>query len=442
MGLIVALACTNLANMLIARAANRQKELAIRLSMGAGRFRIVRQMIAEGLSLSLLGGLAGFAFAYVLSVLNSHFTPPTTLHIESLGLDWHVDPVRDGYTPEKAQAFFENLPARLKAATAVSSVALAAQSPFSTEVEPVPMTTVDAAGFGKVVQLVAKQSVGAGYFAELSEPTLAGREFEEHDQRTSLEASTSAALPAVLNQTAKQKLFGNEDAIGRLIRDDKSPYEVVGVIRDFANVDGFKQATLYLPLTSRDFARPRAEGITVIVRADSPSNASRAIRKELASLDPNLNLFNVQTLDAYLERSRAALRFSIQTYSAMGVFGLILAGIGLAGVTAYSVAQRSKEIGIRMALGARGWQILALVLREGAGLVSVGTILGFMGAIGLARIVSALMNVFADALELGTRDPLLLIGAPVLLAIVALLACYVPARRAAKVDPLLALRQE
>lgn len=538
MGLIVALACTNLANLLIARAANRRKELAIRLSMGAGRFRIVRQMIAEGLSLSLLGGLAGFGFAYVLSVLNSHFSPSTTLATEPLGLDWHaavfafalalvcgiafslapalqatkadltpalkqgaalhlpgyrrigfrnllmvaqvaaslllllmtgflvlgishksrldtkfdprsmllfsLDPVRDGYTAEKAQALFENLPARLKADTAINGVALADQPPFSTDslVEPVPMTAVDAAGSGKVVPLVARLSVGAGYFAALSERTLAGREFEEHDQRTSAEASTSAALPAVLNQTAKEKLFGNENAIGRHIRDDKGSYEVVGVVRDFTNVDGFKQATLYLPLTRRDFSRPPGGGITVMVRSDVLSDASSAIRKEFEALDPNLNLFHVQTLAAYLERSRAALQFSIQTYSAMGLFGLILAGIGLAGVTAYAVAQRSKEIGIRMALGARSWQVLALVLREGAALVGIGTILGFVGAIGLAKIVSALMHAFADTLEIGTGDPLLLIGAPTLLAVVALLACYVPARRATQVDPLLALRQE
>jgi ABC-type antimicrobial peptide transport system permease subunit len=143
-----------------------------------------------------------------------------------------------------------------------------------------------------------------------------------------------------------------------------------------------------------------------------------------------------------LDRSRAALQFSIQSYAGIGVFGLVLAAIGLAGVTAYSVAQRNKEIGIRMALGARKSQVLGLVLREGVALVGVGTVLGFVGAVGLAKIVAALANIFGDALKVGTSDPLLLVGAPVLLAGVALSACYVPARKAAKIDPLRALRQE
>jgi putative ABC transport system permease protein len=124
------------------------------------------------------------------------------------------------------------------------------------------------------------------------------------------------------------------------------------------------------------------------------------------------------------------------------VFGLVLAAIGLAGVTAYAVAQRRKEIAIRTALGASKAQVLGLVLREGAALVGVGTVIGFLGAIGLAKIVSSLANMFVDALRVGTDDLRLLIGAPLLLAAVAMLACYVPARRAVKIDPLKALRQE
>ena len=124
------------------------------------------------------------------------------------------------------------------------------------------------------------------------------------------------------------------------------------------------------------------------------------------------------------------------------MFGLVLAAIGLAGITAYSVAQRRKEIAIRTALGASRAQVLGLVLREGAALVGVGTALGFLGAIALAKIVSALAHMFVDALRVGTNDPRLLIAAPLLLAAVAMLACYIPARRSAKIDPLRALRQE
>jgi ABC-type antimicrobial peptide transport system permease subunit len=132
----------------------------------------------------------------------------------------------------------------------------------------------------------------------------------------------------------------------------------------------------------------------------------------------------------------------VSTYGGIGVFGLVLAAIGLAGVTAYAVSQRRKEIGIRMALGARKGQVLLLVLREGMALVSVGTALGFLGAIALAKLLSALINIFAESFKVGTNDPRLLVGAPLLLAGLAMLACYVPARRAAKIDPLKALRQE
>jgi predicted permease len=535
MGLVITLACMNLANMLMARGANRRKELAIRLAVGASRFRLVRQMMSEGILLSLLGGIAGFALAYGLGVLNSHFTPPRMVPIESnFSLDWRaavfafgvaivcgvgfslvpalqatkadltpalkegsalqlpgyrriglrnllmvaqvaaslvlllmtgflvigisqgssiqtkfdpntmyllsLDPVRDGYAPEKAQALFEKLPERLKTAGPVSSIALTAQPPFTGDVEPTQVSADDSPESSRVLQPVFEETVGAGYFATLNEPLLAGREFEESDQRS--QADASKALPAVLNESAERRLFGNQNAIGKRVRDDKRSYEVVGLVPDMKDVEGFNQSRIYLPLTPRDFARPPAGGMTVLVRSDAGTDALSGIRNEIAAIDPNLNIFNVQTLGAYLDRSRSALRFSIQTYGGIGLFGLILAAIGLAGVTVYSVAQRRKEIAIRTALGATRTQVLALVLREGAALVSVGTVLGFLGAIGLAKVVSALANMFVDALKVGTNDPRLLLGAPLLLAAVAMLACYVPARRSAQIDPLKALREE
>jgi len=535
MGLVITLACVNLANMLMARGANRRKELAIRLSVGASRFRLVRQMMSEGVLLSLLGGVAGLAFAYGLGVLNSHFRPPTIVPEETnLSLDWHagvfafglaivcgiafslapalqatkadltpalkqgsalqlpgyrriglrnllmvaqvaaslmlllvtgflvmgiskassiqtkfdpstmyllsLDPVRDGYAPEKAQALFEKLPEWLKTAGPLRSVALAVHPPFTSDVEPTQLSAEDSTGSSRVLQPVLEEKVGAGYFATLHEPMLAGREFVEADQRS--RADGSKALPAVLNESAARGFFGNGNALGKRVRDDKLPYEVVGVVRDFRDVQGFSQSIIYLPLTSRDFARPAASGMTILVRSDAGTDALSAIRDEISVIDPNLNIFNMQTFDAYLDRSRAALRFSVQTYGGIGVFGLLLAAIGLAGVTAYAVAQRRKEIAIRTALGASKAQVLRLVLREGAALVGVGTVLGFLGALGLAKIVSALANIFVDALKVGTNDPRLLVGAPLLLAAVAMLACYVPARRSVRIDPLQALRQE
>src|SRR4029077_21096835 len=299
-------------------------------------------------------------------------------------------------------------------------------------------------GSSQVLQPVFEETVGAGYFATLNEPLLVGREFVEPDRRS--RGDSSKTLPAVLNESAARGFFGNGNAIGKRVRDDKQSYEVVGVVRDMKDVQGFSQSIIYLPLTSRDFARPPAGGMTILVRSGAESfaktDALSAIRNDIAFIDPNLNIFNIQTLGAYLDRSRSALRFSVQTYSGIGVFGLVLAAIGLAGVTAYAVAQRRKEIAIRTALGASKLQVLRLVLREGAALVSIGTVLGFLGAVALAKIVSSLANMFVDAFRVGTNDPLLLLGAPLLLAAVAMLACYIPARRSAQLDPLKALREE
>jgi macrolide transport system ATP-binding/permease protein len=535
MGLIITLACLNLANMLMARGANRRKELAIRLSVGASRFRIVRQMISEGILLSLLGGFAGLALAYALARLNAHFSAPRIVPVEFYAsLDWRagvfafglaivcgvgfslapalqatkadlipalkegsalqlpgyrrlglrnlliviqvaaslmlllitgflvlgisksssiqtkfdpqtmyllsLDPVRDGYTPEKAQALFEKLPAILKSVGGVRSVAFADQPPFSSEFEPTPTAVEDSSQSSKLLQYVVEETVGARYFATLSETVLAGREFDESDQRA--QASASKTLPAILNESAAHKLFGAGNALGKRVRDDKQTYEVVGVVRNMKDVEGLRQSIMYLPLTRRDFARPPAGGIAILVWSDARTDVLRSIGNEVSFVDPRLNIFYAQTLGEYLDRSRSALEFSVQTYGAIGIFGLVLAAIGLAGVTAYAVAQRRKEIAIRTALGATKLQVLRLVLREGAALVMCGTLFGFLGAIALAKIVSVLANMFVDALSIGMTDPRLLAGAPLLLAAVALLACYVPARKAAKIDPLRALRQE
>jgi predicted permease len=538
-GLVITLACMNLANLLIARGVNRRKELAIRLAIGASRFRLIRQMMAEGILLSMLGGVAGFALAYGLGMLNSHFAPTTGIPFESnFGLDWRaaifafvlallcgvafslapalqatksdvtpalkegsllrltgyrhfglrnllmvaqvavslmlllitgflvigitrvssiqtkfdqhtmylfsIDPVRDGYAAEKSQALFQKLPERLKAVGSVRSISLSSQPPFVIEDDDsaVQVTAEGSGPSSSVQQPVIEETVGAGYFAALSEPMLAGREFEERDQRIQTGGSNAVVLPAVLNETAEHRLFGTENAIGKRLKEDKRSYEVVGLIRDLKNGIGVSQSIIYLPLTSRDFARPPADGITILVRSDSGTDALSGIRNEIASIDPQLNVFNVQSLSDYLDRNRASAKFAVQTYAGIGIFGLVLAAIGLAGVTAYSVAQRRKEIAIRMALGASKARVLRLVLREGTALVSVGTILGFAGAMAIAKILSALTNVFVDSLKVGKGDLRLLVGAPLLLATVAMLACYIPARRSAQIDPIKALREE
>jgi ABC-type antimicrobial peptide transport system permease subunit len=303
--------------------------------------------------------------------------------------------------------------------------------------------TVEGSGQGsRVQQSMIEETVGAGYFAALSEAMQGGREFEEHDQWSHADGSKNSSLPVVLNETAVRRLFGNESAIGKHLKDEKQSYEVVGLVRDLKAGMSITQSIVYLPLTARDFARPPAGGITLMVRADAGAEALSGIRREIGFVDPNLNIFHEQSLSEYLERSRASTRVSIQTYGGIGVFGLVLAAIGLAGITAYAVAQRRKEIAIRTALGASKAQVLRMVLREGAALVGVGTALGFLGATAMVKILSSLTSIFVEALRVGTGDLRLVLGAPLLLAAVTMLACYVPARRSARIDPLRALRME
>jgi predicted permease len=537
MGLIMIIACMNLANMLLARGAGRRKELAIRLAVGASRFRLVRQMMNEGIMLSLLGGVAGFALAYGLAILSAHFQLPSPVPLESdFAPDWRdgifvfalaaisgigfslapalratrgdvtpalkegstsylpgylrfglrnllivgqvtgslmlllitgflvigisrvssvqtkfdpqtmlllsIDPVRDGDAPENAVALFEKLPERLKTVGGVQSVALAAQPPFAIQDGMTRVTAEDSHGSARVLTAVVEETVSSGYFATLSEPMKAGREFEERDQVSLAAGQKPLSLPVVLNETMVRRLFGSEDAIGRRLRDEKQSYEVVGAVHDLKKGMGISQSIMYLPMTRDEFARPLAGGMTVLVRSDPGTDALAGIRSEIALLDSRVNLFRVQTLSEYLDQSRSAVRFSIQTYGGIGLFGLVLAAIGLAGVTAYAVVQRRKEIGIRMALGARKAQVLQLVLREGIALVAAGTVLGFLGAFAIAKTLSALTSMVVESLNVGTNDPRLLLGAPLLLAGFALLACYLPARRATQIDPLTSLRAE
>ena len=543
MVIVTAIACLNLATMTLARAASRRKELSIRLAVGASRFRLIRQMVTEGILLSLLGGAAGFGMAYGMWAATAHTRLPAGSPINpDTALDWHtaifafvlavvcgigfstlpalqatktdvapalkdgavlqlsgqrrfglrnlamgaqvagslllllvtgflvlgimngnsistnfdqktmvflfIDPVRDGYTPDKSQAFFERLPERLRSAPAVTSFALAGQPPYLPGDDPDFQLTVDDPRASSPVQKeVLKQTAGAGYFAVLKEPILAGREFDESDQRVDAEAALASGapvptLPMVLNEKAAHALLGEDKTIGKHLRGDRRAYEVVGVVPDMKDASGTTRPIAYLPLTRHDFAQPPGGGITIIARGHSAEGALGGVRSVVASMDPNLTLFNVQSLSEYLVLIRSAMRSALRMFGGIGLFGLVLSAIGLAGVTGCAVAQRRKEIGIRMALGARHSQVLGLVLREGATLIAVGTVIGFLGAVALAKLLSAITSAFSDAFTVGVDDPRLLIGAPLLLAAIALLASYIPARRAAKIDPLQALRQE
>jgi macrolide transport system ATP-binding/permease protein len=545
-GLILSIACMNLANMQLARATARRREVAIRLSVGASRFRLIRQLLTESVLLSCTGGAAGILLAYWaangMKKIKLPFEFPMNFDVTP---DWHVllftfaislaagigfglapalattrtdlastlkegggaqlrghrrfgmrnllmvgqvagslmllliagfliigfekgnnveipfdsatmylislDPVRDGYTTEQAASLFDNLPERLRRAPGVQQIVLAEEPPFSPRVGVLTLSSPAEPGTpDQVVRGVSKEIIGAAYFAALSVTMIEGREFDVRDQRT--DNSKGKALPVIVNQTAAHDFFGNRDPIGRRILESSQAYEVVGLVKDLSTpmspagsgTTGMRSVvpSLYVPLTRSDFARPPMGGMIVMVRATSGKDAMEGIRGEMAALDPNLAMFNVRTLAEQVDQTTAAMRLNTIIYGAIGSFGLILAAIGLAGVTAYSVARRRKEIGIRMALGARKGQVLRLVLREGGTMVLAGSVLGFAGAFGVSRALAAVSSMFGPAFDTGTRDPRLIFGAPLLLAGLAMLACYFPARRSTKIDPLQALREE
>jgi len=539
MSLLLGIACTNLATMLLARAAGRRKEIAIRLAVGASRFRLIRQLLTESVLLALAGGAAGFAFAYWLltlaTAMSGKFPTPVPVEIDvrpdgsvllftfalaviagvgfglapalaATRLDvapalkegssaplrgyrrfglrnllmvyqvagslmvlivtgfivlafsadmkanakfdssnlylMAVDPVRDGYSPAQTAALFEKLRDRLQGAPAVESAAFSDGPPGNLFGYGADVTfTVPAAGSEPAkVKGAQKEIVGANYFATLHVKLAAGREFSARDEEG---ASSAAPQPAILSVVAAEQMFGSANPIGRRIVWENQNFDVVGVAPDLIGsaFDVKPDPTVFVPLSKRAYARPPAGGMTLIVRAGAGSDALNQIRHEIAVIDPNLTVFNVRTMAEFLEQSNGPIRFTSFLYGGFGVFGLILASVGLAGVTAYSVAQRRKEIGIRMALGARQGQMLRLVMREGAALVTVGSALGFLGAWAFGKAVAALSPELAEALR-AKQPMLLMIGAPLFLGALAMLACYFPARKSTAIDPLTALRQE
>jgi ABC-type antimicrobial peptide transport system permease subunit len=286
------------------------------------------------------------------------------------------------------------------------------------------------------------ERIGANYFATLGVPLVSGHEFDIRDQQS--DAPPPSAVPAVINQSAARALFGGENPIGRLIHDDAASYTVVGVTHDVRSgwLPAVPSPTVFLPLTAGGLARSRTPQATVMVRLAGGTAPLAAVRDRMASLHPGLTVFNVQTMSENLDRINAFAEWSTAVYFVLGLFSLLLACIGLGGVTAYTVAQRRKEIGIRMALGARAGQVQGLVMRDGAALIVVGLLCGLGGAMALRRAFSHISEPLAKGFAQPALDRWLIAGAPLLLAALALVACYVPARRATKIDPVAALREE
>jgi predicted permease len=540
-GIILLIACANVAGLMLARSAARRKEMAVRLALGAGRTRIVRQLLTESVMLSAVGGALGIVFAYwgahaIASFVSSNQARPlgyalgvdlrvlgftaaislltgivfgiapafrsaradltdslkegfgvspgvvraagrwlsagnalvvaqvalavvvlvgagllvrTLQNLRSIdvGFDAHnmvifqIDPSLAGYKDAQIDSFYRDLQGRLAETPGVksasySAVPLLSGSLFMTRFHW-PGTPQDRDSESNLLP------VGTGFFSTMQIPFLAGRGFNASDYALAAAnngtTATSAPTPVIVNQAFVAKYLGKENPLGKQFGESagdednsKSPgYEIIGVVGD-AKYNGLREeisATMYAPQSGF--------GASFEVRtAADPQALLPAIRKVVAQLNANLPLFHVTTqseqIDRLLFQERLVARLSVF----FGLLALVLACIGLYGLLSYEVARRTREIGIRMALGAQGGDVLRLVVKQGIALALAGVAAGISVALGVMRYLTSMLY------DVHANDPVTIFAVAVLLALVALAACYIPARRATRVDPIIALRYE
>jgi predicted permease len=373
---------------------------------------------------------------------------PNNLYLVSL------DPARDGYPPERIARFFDKLLERVRVLPGITAACLTDTLPVAFDGN----SGVLVSGTERQNDWGRKHIVGPGYFETAGIRILSGRAFQKQDE--------TGGAPVIVSREAVRRFWSGHDPVGlrveiangaasggfggwvgtidyraAVLSREPRTYVVVGVAGDVSEdvVASKKHPAVYFPLRPADLAQPSLRGVTLMLRAAPGVDAIAAVRQQIALLDPNITAFEARSMSEHIAQFMSALKGASWTYGLMAVFGLVLAAVGLAGMTAYSVTHRRHEIGIRIALGARRADVLALVMKEGTWLIAAGTVIGMALAWAGTR---ALSGMFYAVGSVRTSDPLLLVGAPALLAALALLACYVPARRSTRVDPAVTLRTE
>lgn len=522
-GFVLLIACANVANLLLVRAATREREIALRTALGAGRFRIVRQMITESVLLSLVGGTLGALLAIWgvdLLVTLSAGSIPATAHVridatvllftflisvitgvlfglapalrtmrlnlsESLkeggrtgseggkrnrtrsvlvvlesavavvlligagllirsliqlqntkpGFDAHnvltmrVDLSREKYgTPEKAANFFTQLESRLGGLAGVESVGFVTELPLSGQPNDMPFAVEGRPPVAINESLDADyRRVNQHYFKALRIPLLRGRNF------TPQEVQQSAKV-LVISELLASQVFANEEPIGKrlIMMSGKEPWEIIGIVGDVLHrgLEGRPFPAMYMPTYQTGWTN------LVIRTQGDPANLAAAVRKEVQAIDPDQPVAAVRTMDEWVDTSVAQPRYRTALLGLFALLALVLASTGIYGVMSYSVTQRTHEIGVRMALGAKRFDVLRMVVRQGMMLVLLGVGIGLLGAVALTRLMSTLL------FGVTAKDPITFVVVAALLTLVAFVACYIPAWRATKVDPLVALRYE
>jgi putative ABC transport system permease protein len=526
-GLVLLIACANIANLLLTRATSRAREIAVRTALGAGRARIVRQLLSETAVLGLLGGVAGIALAYWGVHVLSSLLPPSVPRVNDIGVDHWVlgfalllslvascafglapalssakanlqASLREGggrsgesprrrrarsllaagevalamvllvaaglllrsfgkllsvspgfdvqhvvkadislprfqySTPQQWTAFADELLTNLQASPGLKDSAVAVPRPIADGTINLTFDIVGNPPSSASSRTANYVSVSPGYFRVMAIPLMAGRFFDQHDV-------AAAARVSVISQAMARIYFPDQNPVGKRIvfgfpPDGMAMREIVGVVGDVRDVALGQDPgpMMYVP-----FAQAPFWGANVVVRSTlSPSSVAMAIRQEVQKLDKELPVTDVAMMPDILEASLAQPRFRTFLLGLFAAMALVLAATGIFGVISYSVSCRTSEIGVRVALGASRGTILRMVLRETLTLTLLGLAVGVPSALAASRLVGHML------FDVSTHDPATLATVALALAAVATLAGYVPARRAMRVDPIVALRSE
>ncbi len=518
-GLVLCIACANLANLLLARSAAREREIGVRMALGAGRARIVRQVLTESLLLASFGGAAGLALGYagrnvIPRLLDTPWIPGsiqgrfdwgvlafafaitfvtgflfgsapawrctrkdinaglttsrrtaggrsqtasgraivvfqvslssllligaglfirTLINLESANIGFQprrillfeIEPPRWRYTDSQRVALFERLERELSAAPRVASVTASSDALLANNSSVdtfLPTGRLERPGEEETAW---SSYVGAAFFETMEIPLLAGRSFNSHD-------AAGSRKVAIVNERLARKFFPNQNPLGKTF--NKEQIEIVGVCADvkFSDLKSDAPPTFYVPYAQYDDER----AMTYELKTAPGVNVIASVRNIVHSVDKEIPLIDVRTQEEQIGATLAQERLFAALTTGFGLLALALAAIGIYGTMAYSVARRTGEIGIRMALGARSGQVLRMILREASWMVCGGVVIGTAVALAVIRSVSAMLY------GLKPDDPSTMAVAAGLLLAIALLAAWLPARNASRVDPMTALRHE
>lgn len=527
-GLVLLTACANVANLLLARATERQKEIGVRIAIGASRLRLFRQLLAESVLLALFGGVLGLLLAYWLTDLMQSLIPPlpynfipnffaldskvlifslvislatglifglfpalysskpdvvpilkgesgamigtsrqlslkSLLVITQIALSlivlvcaglfiksfrnaqkidpgfevknkmlFSINPTLLGYDDEKCRTFYKQLTERVESLPGVKSASVIQRLPLSdgsSSTGPVVKEGDSTPKPGDGIESLTIV-IGSKYFATLNIPLIAGRDFDSRDK-------ADAPRVAIINEELARLLWGKDNAIGKRFRvgdENNNRIEVIGVVKNgkYRSLSENPRPFLFFPMTQSS-----GRGMTLVVSSTGDAkNLVNPIREEAKAIDSRIPLFNIKTMDEHLTYAYMGVRMGATFALAFGLTALFLAATGLYSLMSYMVSQRTREIGVRMALGAQRFDVLKLITGQGMRLVIIGVAIGMIASFAVNRVLSSLL------IGVGKSDVTTFIFISLLLFVIALVACYLPARRATKVDPLSALRYE